>query len=99
MGLEKTITNNQGIDTSYWNIDQLLIKNKDKQVSIILAGYVDKSKRDNGFRSIAKLKYQINEDTYDTTFSPDILDASGNPLHVGYEWLKANTEFSDAIDA
>jgi hypothetical protein len=99
MGLEKIITNNQGIDISYWNIDQLLIKHKDKQVSIILAGYADKSKRDSGFRSISKLKYQINEDTYDTTFSPDILDASGNPLHVGYEWLKANTEFSDAVDA
>jgi hypothetical protein len=99
MGLEKTITNNQGIDTSYWNIDQLLIKHKDKQVSIILAGYADKTKRDNGFRAISKLKYQINEDTYDTTLSPDILDASGNPLHVGYEWIKANTEFSDAIDA
>ena len=43
MGLEKTITNNQGIDTSYWNIDQLLIKHKDKQVSIILAGFADKT--------------------------------------------------------
>lgn len=99
MGLEKTITNNQGIDVTYWHINSLTIKNKDKHVIINLAGYIDKTKRNSGFRPIINYKYEIFSDTYDIVFSPIILDSEGNPLSVAYNWIKANTEFSDAVDA
>lgn len=99
MALLKTIVNEQGIDVTYWHIDSLAIRHKEKHVTINLAGYIDQAKRNAGFYPVLNYKFQIWPDTYDTTFSPDILDASGNPLHVGYDWLKANTEFSDATDA
>ena len=57
MGLEKTITNNQGIDVTYWHINSLTIKNKDKHVIINLAGYIDETKRNNAKQ--ISLRYDI----------------------------------------
>lgn len=99
MGLEKTKLNDQGISVSYWHIEVISIRHKDKHVVINLSGYIDKAKRDAGFRPILAEVYHIWPDTYDATFSPDALDAIGNPTHAAYQWIKANTEFSDAVDA
>jgi len=99
MGLEKTKINDQGISVSYWHIDSLAIRHKEKHVTINLAGYIDKSKRDSGLNPILAEVYHIWPDTYDATFGPAVLDAAGNATHAAYEWIKANTEFSDAIDA
>ena len=99
MGLEKTKINDQGISVSYWHIDVIAIRHKEKHVSINLSGYIDKAKRDAGLRPILSEGYQIWSDTYDAAFGPDALDAIGNPMHAAYQWIKANTEFSDAVDA
>jgi len=98
MGLEKTILNDQGINVTYWHIDSLQIRHKEQHVTISLSGYLNKQKRDDGFNPIMSYKYQIWPNTYGTDFSPSVLDAQGNPLHVAYDWIKANTEFSDATD-
>jgi hypothetical protein len=98
MALQKTIINNQGINVTYWHINVLQIRHKEKHVTINLAGYIDQAKRDAGYNPVTNYKYQIWPDTYDTVFGPTILDSEGNPLHVAYDWLKANTEFSDAVD-
>lgn len=98
MGLEKTILNDQGINVTYWHIDSLQIRHKEQHVTISLSGYLNKQKRDDGFNPIMSYKYQIWPNTYSTDFSPSVLDAQGNPLHVAYDWIKANTEFSDATD-
>ncbi len=98
MGLEKTKITDQGISVSYWHIDYVNIGHKQKRVTICLLGYTDKAKRDQGLNAILAEVYHIWSDTYDTTFGPTVLDTEGNPTHVAYRWIKANTEFSDALD-
>jgi len=98
MGLEKTKINDQGISVSYWRIDYITIGHKEKRVTMCLLGYIDKTKRDQGLNPILAEVYHVWPDTYDATFGPDALDAIGNPTHAAYQWIKANTEFSDAAD-
>ena len=99
MGLEKTKINEQGINVTYWHVDVLSIRHKEKHVTINLAGYIDQAKRDAGYYPVLNYKFQIWPDTYDAVFGPDVLDLEGNPTHAAYQWIKANTEFSDAVDA
>jgi len=99
MGLEKTKINDQGISVSYWRIDYVTIGHREKRATMCLLGYIDKTKRDQGLNPILSEVYHIWSDTYDATFGPDALDAIGNPMHAAYQWIKANTEFSDAVDA
>ena len=99
MGLEKIMLNDQGVTVSYWHIDSLQIRHKEQHVTISLSGYINKQKRDGGFNPVMSFKYQIWPATYVTDFGPSVLDSGGNPLHVAYDWIKANTEFSGATDS
>lgn len=92
MGLIKNLDSSYGIEAAYHRVTCVSINAISKEITICVASYISKEKRDLGFEFI---------DSIDITVPPEdyLKFLEGNAISVSYTWLKENIEgFEDATD-
>lgn len=87
MALLKAIKTSYGIDANYWNIFSISEDFKNKNIEVVINGYVNKDMRDENQMPIAWNNITFTGDDY-------IKDATRESIYLA---LKAK-EFSDAQD-
>lgn len=92
MALIKNLDSTYGIAASYHRVTCVSINAISKEVTICVASYISKEKRDAGFEFIDSIDITVPREDYDK-----FLD--GNAFNASYLWLKENIEgFEDATD-
>jgi hypothetical protein len=92
MALIKNLDSTYGIAASYHRVTCVSINAISREVTICVASYISKEKRDAGFEFI---------DSIDITVPPEDYEkfVGGNSFSASYSWLKENIEgFEDAED-
>jgi len=88
MALLKAVKTSYGIDATYWNIYSITEDFKNKNLEVVINGYVSKEVRDENHNPVAWDNLQFTGDDY-------IKDATREAIYLA---LKAK-DFSDAQDA
>jgi len=88
MALLKAVKTNYGIDATYWNIFSITEDFKNKNLEVVINGYVSKEVRDENHNAVAWDNLTFTGDDY-------IKDATREAIYLA---LKAK-DFSDAQDA
>jgi hypothetical protein len=92
MALFKELGSSYGITASYHRVTCVSINALTKEVTICVASYVSKEKRDEGCEFIDSLDIYVPADDYEKFLG-------GNVLSCAYAWLKDNVEgFEEAED-
>lgn len=92
MALLKELSSSYGVTASYHRVTCVSINALTKEVTICVASYISKEKRDEGFEFIDSLDIYVPADDYDQFLE-------GNVLSCAYAWLKSNVEgFEEAED-
>jgi len=87
MALLKSVKTNYGIDATYWNIFSITEDFKNKNLEVVINGYVSKEVRDEDHNPVAWQNLQFTGDEY-------IKDATREAIYLA---LKTK-DFSDAKD-
>jgi hypothetical protein len=88
MALLKAVKTSYGIDATYWNIFSITEDFKNKNLEVVINGYVNKEVRDENHNPVAWQNLTFADDEY-------IKDATREAVYLA---LKAK-DFSDAVDA
>jgi len=87
MALLKAVKTNYGIDATYWNIFSITEDFKNKNLEVVINGYVSKEVRDENHNPVAWQNLTFTGDDY-------IKDATREAVYLA---LKAK-DFADAKD-
>jgi hypothetical protein len=88
MGLNKSIENSQGVESSYHRISQI-IRDRDNNLKVVVDSYKDKDARDDSKDCMSQCVCEISKDDVD-------LDEALLPQL--YNELKLTVKFSGASD-
>lgn len=92
MAIIADLNSSYGVIASYHRVTCVSINALVKEVTICVASYVSKEKRDEGFDPIDSVDITVPTDDYEQFLDSNIFSAS-------YNWLKENVEgFEDATD-
>lgn len=92
MALFKELGSSYGVTANYHRVTCVSVNALTKEVTICVASYISKEKRDEGCEFIDSLDIYVPADDYGRFLE-------GNILSCAYSWLKENVEgFEEAQD-
>jgi len=102
MALKKAISQPQGVDASYWMIEQLSVRKKAGQATFILAGYHTQSVRNNNPTEgvLTRRTIHMTGTDFEDFYTDVVVDKTKRTYGAAYEYIKARpgSDFSDAQD-
>jgi hypothetical protein len=92
MAIKADLNSSYGVVASYHRVTCVSINALIKEITICVASYVSKEKREEGFDPIDSVDITVPSDDYESFLNGSIYSAA-------YNWLKENVEgFEDAED-
>ena len=92
MAIKADLNSSYGVVASYHRVTCVSINALIKEITICVASYVSKEKREEGFDPIDSVDITVLSDDYESFLNGSIYSAA-------YNWLKENVEgFEDAED-
>jgi TolA-binding protein len=102
MALQKSIPQPQGVDASYWMIEQLSVRKKAEKATFTLAGYHNQSVRNNNPDEgvLTRRTIHITGSDFTTFYTDVVVDKTKRTYEAAYEYIKTRpgSDFSNAED-
>lgn len=99
MGLNKTITNDFGIEASYWNIGKMIIDKQIDKINVFIDGYKSKETRDNNEKPVSIIPIVIDFESFEEFIGERFeIDTDNFKKHCYESFIKELDDFKNAED-
>lgn len=102
MALQKSISQPQGVDASYWMIERLSVEKKKRRAEFVLAGYKSQTVRNDSPTQgvLSRRTIRMTGSDFDTFYTDVVVNKTKRTYQAAYEYIKTRpgSDFSDAQD-